>query len=95
MDRLSPRSKQLFGLTMAVLSGLCYGVNFNPPSYASSHFAYPNHSGQMANLYSFAFAHFTGIFLASTFFFIAYCLIMRNKPKIYPEIAAPGFLSGE
>lgn len=36
-DALTPGQKTLFGFGASVLSGLLYGVNFNPPTYVSNH----------------------------------------------------------
>uniref|UniRef100_A0ACB8E7X4 Uncharacterized protein n=1 Tax=Sphaerodactylus townsendi TaxID=933632 RepID=A0ACB8E7X4_9SAUR len=35
-----------------------------------------------------------GIFLTSTIYFLIYCAIMKNHPKVYPEAIIPGFVSG-
>ena len=36
-DALTPAQKSLFGFGGSVLSGLLYGVNFNPPTYVANH----------------------------------------------------------
>lgn len=46
------------------------------------------------NLIDYAFPHFCGIFLTSTFIMLLYCLIMRNNPVVYPQIIFPGAISG-
>lgn len=38
----------------------------------------------------YVFAHFSGIFLTSTVYFLAYCIGMKNNPKLYPEAVLPG-----
>lgn len=38
----------------------------------------------------YVFAHGSGIFLTSTVYFLAYCITMKNKPKLYPETVLPG-----
>lgn len=40
------------------------------------------------------FAHFCGIFLSSTGYFIIYCMVMRNKPRVYNRAILPGIVSG-
>ena len=45
-------------------------------------------------VFDYAFSHFTGIFVASTLYFIIYCAIKCNKPQIYPKIILPGLISG-
>lgn len=42
----------------------------------------------------YVFAHFTGIYATSTFYFIIYCIAKKNKPSLYPELILPAFLSG-
>jgi len=42
----------------------------------------------------YVFAHFTGIVVTSTVFLLIYSVAMKNKPRIYPEVILPGFLSG-
>ena len=42
----------------------------------------------------YVFAHFTGILVTSTVYMLIYCVAMKNKPRIYPEVILPGFLSG-
>ena len=42
----------------------------------------------------YAFSQFSGTLLASTVYFLIYCLVKRNKPDLYPEAVGPGFLSG-
>ncbi|KAH0616062.1 hypothetical protein JD844_026873 [Phrynosoma platyrhinos] len=42
----------------------------------------------------YVFAHFSGIFLTSTVYFLIYCAAMKNSPKVYPEAIIPGFISG-
>ena len=42
----------------------------------------------------YTFGLFTGILLASSFYFIVYAIYKRNKPVIYPKIILPGILSG-
>ena len=42
----------------------------------------------------YAFSQFSGTLLASTVYFLIYCLVKRNRPDLYPEAVGPGFLSG-
>ena len=73
---------------MAIIAGLFYGVNFTPPQYLID-----NDKGSSSGL-DYVFSHFCGILLSSTFYFLVYCLLMRNKPKLYPEVIVPGVISG-
>lgn len=40
------------------------------------------------------FAHFCGIFVATTFYMLLYSALKRNKPVLFPSIVLPGFISG-
>jgi len=42
----------------------------------------------------YVFAHFTGIVITSTVFMLIYCVAMKNKPRIYPEVILPAFVCG-
>lgn len=38
----------------------------------------------------YVFAHFSGIFLTSTVYFLIYCAVRKNKPNVYPQAILPG-----
>jgi len=42
----------------------------------------------------YVFAHFTGILITSTVYMLIYSAAMKNKPRIYPQVILPGFVSG-
>lgn len=42
----------------------------------------------------YVFAHFCGIYVTSTVYFLIYCGWMRNRPRVYSEILLPAFISG-
>jgi glucose uptake protein GlcU len=88
VDKLSPLQKRLAGVSLSVVAGLLYGVNFDPPQWLIDH-----KKGSSSGL-DYVFSHFCGIFLASTVYFLIYCLLKRNKPEVYPQIVVPGFISG-
>lgn len=91
-DSLNESQKTIFGVTMSVVSGLLYGCNFNPPQYVVDHpDAFPGSSTDLAD---YVFPHFCGILLASIVFVQLYSMVSKNKPKVYPEIILPGFISG-
>eukprot|EP00455_Lapot_gusevi_P049915 TRINITY_DN715_c0_g1_i1.p1 TRINITY_DN715_c0_g1~~TRINITY_DN715_c0_g1_i1.p1 ORF type:complete len:387 (-),score=76.68 TRINITY_DN715_c0_g1_i1:26-1186(-) len=87
IDHLSPGKKHALGLFLALLSGVFYGVNFNPPQYLVDH-------GHNPNLVDYCFPHFCGIYFTSIFFFVAYCIYMRSTPTLYPEAILPAMTSG-
>jgi glucose uptake protein GlcU len=54
---------------------------------------YERGSSSSAGL-DYVFSQFCGIYIASVFWMLAYCVAMNNKPKLYPEVVFPGFISG-
>ncbi|EPY87968.1 transmembrane protein 144 [Camelus ferus] len=84
------------GCSLAVVSGILYGSTFVPVIYIKDHSKRNGsaYAGASQNDLDYVFAHFSGIFLTSTVYFLAYCIAMKNNPKLYPEAVLPGFLSG-
>jgi glucose uptake protein GlcU len=73
--------------------GIFYGSNFTPPEYAMAHC---NNNCSQSPL-DYVYSHFCGIYLSSTFFFLAYCgvlTILKRKIFAPKEIILPAFLSG-
>lgn len=68
---------------------MLYGVNFNPAQYYMD-----NHPEASHEAVDFIFPHFCGVMLASSFYFIVYGLLVRNKPQIYPQVTLPALASG-
>ncbi|XP_051898772.1 transmembrane protein 144b isoform X2 [Pristis pectinata] len=96
VDKLSPRKKRLVGSCLAVIAGLLYGSNFVPVIYIKNHALKNETKYENASQFDldYVFAHFSGIFLTSTVYFLIYCALMKNKPKVYPKAILPGFVSG-
>ncbi|XP_078396643.1 transmembrane protein 144-like isoform X1 [Cetorhinus maximus] len=96
VDKLSPRKKRLVGSFLAVIAGLLYGSSFVPVIYIKNHALKNETEYKNASQFDldYVFAHFSGIFLTSTVYFLIYCAIMKNKPKVYPKAILPGFASG-
>lgn len=93
-DHLSQSQKRLLGFGGAILAGAFFGFNFNPPDYVkNSHGPDSSEPYSQANL-DYVFSHFCGIFLASSVYFIIYCIVKKNKPQINPESVLPGFVCG-
>lgn len=42
----------------------------------------------------YLFGHFCGILVASTLYFAIYCVVKKNRPKVYPKVILPGLISG-
>jgi len=87
IEKLPPTRKRIFGCVMSVISGIFYGVNFDPPQYLMDHHA-------SANGLDYVFSHFSGIFAMSTVLMLIYCIVSKNKPALYPQIVLPGMISG-
>jgi len=88
-DRRPPLQKRIIGVGMAIIAGFLYGTCFVPPQYLIDNCA--NCSKQMID---YVFPHFCGIYVASTFYMLSYCLVKKNSPTVPSEIAFPAFLSG-
>jgi len=87
IEKLDIKKQRIIGVTLALVSGVFYGTNFDPPQYVE------DHEGSQNGL-DYVFSHFTGIFITSTFYFLLYCVYQKNKPKVYPEVILPGIFSG-
>ena len=86
LDRLPLSQQRIFGLAGAVVAGLFFGFNFNPPQYLINN---PNYDAPLARAphstqsLDYVFSHFSGIYFASTVYFLIYCAVKRNKPKVF------------
>jgi glucose uptake protein GlcU len=92
VDRLSPLQKRLFGVGASILSGLLYGVNFDPPQYVIDH--REDFPGAPTSSVELVFSHFVGIWMTSTVLLIGYAILKGNRPVVYPRVIVPGFISG-
>ncbi|CAK8684345.1 transmembrane protein 144-like [Clavelina lepadiformis] len=88
-ERLSPTLRRVVGILLSIFSGTLYGLSFTPVIYIKE-----NYHGASKTDIDYVFAHFCGIFLTSTIYFVIYCIIMKNKPKIYPAVILPAIVSG-
>src|SRR5689334_17975745 len=82
-------AQRIVGITLAILAGCLYGLNFNPPQYLIDSGKGGSRSG-----IDYVFSHFCGILLTSTFFMVVYSIYKRNQPAVQPYIVLPGLLSG-
>ncbi|XP_042325878.1 transmembrane protein 144 isoform X2 [Sceloporus undulatus] len=96
VDSLSPLGKRVIGCSLAVMAGILYGSSFVPVLYIKDHGRRNGTAYTGASQFDldYVFAHFSGIFLTSTVYFLIYCAAMKNSPKVYPEAIIPGFVSG-
>ena len=88
-DRMSVTSKRVLGTVLSMFAGVMYAIAYAPILYVQD-----NYKDASKNQNDYAFSQSTGIFIGSLFYFIIYCIIMKNKPKVYPKIIFPGFVSG-
>ncbi|XP_064637459.1 transmembrane protein 144-like isoform X2 [Lineus longissimus] len=89
IDRLSPLQRRILGTVLAAISGVFYGLCFTPVIYVQD-----NYPGASKDGLDYVFAHFCGIYATSVFYFFVYCIIMKNKPRVYPKAILPGIVSG-
>ncbi|KAM6268302.1 transmembrane protein 144 isoform 2-T4 [Spheniscus humboldti] len=96
VNRLSPAKKRLIGCGLAVVAGILYGSSFVPVLYIKDHGRRNEtiYTGASQFDLDYVFAHFSGIFLTSTVYFLIYCVVRKNKPNVYPQAILPGFVSG-
>ncbi|XP_061440386.1 transmembrane protein 144 isoform X2 [Rhineura floridana] len=96
VDNLSPFGKRIIGCSLAVVAGILYGSSFVPVLYIKDHGRKngTTYTGASQFDLDYVFAHFSGIFLSSTIYFLIYCAVMKNRPKVFPEAIIPGFVSG-
>jgi len=86
--------KQTFGITLSLLSGVLYGVNFNPAE--NLRLRSGAHSDDALD---FVFSHFCGIFGTTLVAFaLHYLHVVRKATDRYPELRqetiVPAFISG-
>lgn len=89
IDRLSPAKKRLAGIVMSVGAGILYAVTFTPALYVQDN--YPDAS---ENALDYVFSMYTGSFLSSVSYFTLYCIVTKNKPRVYPRVMLPALVSG-
>lgn len=88
--RMGPRTRRAVGFVLALVSGVFYGTNFNPPQYRIDH----GPAGTSREVLDYVFPHFTGIFAMSTLILTGYCVLARNRPMVYRNSLLPGLASG-
>ena len=42
----------------------------------------------------YVFAHYSGIYITSCVYFLAYCGYMKNRPRLYSSLILPAYASG-
>ncbi|VUZ55607.1 unnamed protein product [Hymenolepis diminuta] len=81
--------KKFIGFFLAIIAGFFYGTNFMPVIYIQQ-----QEGNSQAGL-DYVFAHFLGIWLASSIIFVIYSLFKKNSPWLPSNQAIlPSLLSG-
>uniref|UniRef100_A0AAY4DDE7 Transmembrane protein 144 n=1 Tax=Denticeps clupeoides TaxID=299321 RepID=A0AAY4DDE7_9TELE len=96
MDSIAPKTKRIIGCCLAILCGLFYGSSFVPVLYIKHHSSsnVSRFTGSSQYNLDYCFAQCNGVFLASSVYFLIYCIGMKNRPRVYPRAILPGFLTG-
>ncbi|XP_026531620.1 transmembrane protein 144 isoform X2 [Notechis scutatus] len=94
VDNLSPLGRRMVGCFLAMIAGIFYGSSFVPVFYIKDHGRRNGtiYTGASQFDLDYVFAHFSGIFLTSTVYFLLYCAAMKNNPKVYPAAIIPGII---
>jgi len=87
---LNANVKRILGAALALTIGLIYGVTLVP--FQKWYDAQEDHS--QTNALMFVISHYSGVFLMSSFVFIVYTIIKKNKPVIFPQTIFPAMISG-
>lgn len=86
--RLS-KTKWFIGITASVVSGIAFGLTNTPVLYVMD-----NYEGASQNMSDYTFSLSCGILLSSTFFFVVYSFVMKNRPLLNNEVFLPSLLTG-
>ncbi|CAD7943777.1 unnamed protein product, partial [Amoebophrya sp. A25] len=89
-DAAEAAKDRFVGFLLCLLSGVLYGVNFNPVFNVID-----NYPGAPKNVLNYIFWHYCGIYVVSTIAMLIYCCVSKNRPSfVSPQTIFPGFLSG-
>jgi len=89
VDKLSPGQKRVCGITLSLVAGSLYGLNFNPPQYLID-----SGKGASSHGIDYVFSHFCGIFVTSTVYTAIYCVLKKNRPQVNHQVLLPALFSG-
>lgn len=95
VDALSPRQKQITGISLSIFAGCCYGTCFSPIQYLMNdkHKHDPD-KYPYSKMEQYAFCHYCGILISSIIWFTIYCIFTRNKPQINNSATFPSMICG-
>ena len=85
-------TKRTFGIVIALLAGVFFGVSFDPAQYIIDH----KYDGDDNSL-NYVFSHYLGILLTSWFYTVLYCIYCsyyKQTPYVKADVFLPATLSG-
>jgi glucose uptake protein GlcU len=80
--------QKVFGMVLSIVAGVLYGFNMVPVQYLGKTIT------PQPEPIHFAFSHFAGIFLMSTFILIIYAIVKKNQPFMDQRTILPGLSAG-
>ncbi|MFH4977776.1 hypothetical protein AB6A40_004485 [Gnathostoma spinigerum] len=81
--------RKIFFIALTVFLGTLHGLMMTPVVYVMDNDPDASH-----NVLDFVSAYFSTVFMASTMYFLSYCIYKRNKPYIKPELVLPSVAYG-
>jgi len=88
VEKLTITQRRIVGCSLSIFSGLLYGFSFAPVLHIKHTY------GDSQNDLDYIFAHYCGIYVGSTVYFIIYSCYKKNRPQLYPSAILPGVVSG-
>lgn len=88
-DRLTKTQKRIVGVFCSTFAGFMFGFSYLPADWILD-----NVEDASQNQNDYAFSMSCGIFLTSTLYFLIYCIVMKNKPKVYAKLIFPSLVTG-
>lgn len=88
-DRLTKTQKRVVGVFCSTFAGFMFGFSYLPADWILD-----NVEDASQNQNDYAFSMSCGIFLTSTLYFLIYCIVMKNKPKVYAKLIFPSLVTG-
>jgi glucose uptake protein GlcU len=91
-DNWSEDRKRSFGIGIALLAGVFFGLNFDPAQYVIDN----KYDGDDNSL-NYVFSHYLGIILTSWVYTVSYCIYCqyhKQTPYVKAEVFLPATISG-
>uniref|UniRef100_A0A914VVR5 Transmembrane protein 144 n=1 Tax=Plectus sambesii TaxID=2011161 RepID=A0A914VVR5_9BILA len=89
---VADKRRHLFGVIASLCAGFFYGITFAPVIYIQDHA--DEYEGASKKGLPYVFAHYSGIFLTATAFFLIYGAFKQNRPVINRQTVVPAYISG-